>query len=103
MGLNLINMGKHRNQLLYSAYINECLGYIKREVLDQVNNCHPLKYDSMPLSCNQCPDFVFWIMSPRLCIHGHGIYTEVTQGCEKIWLYFRATLNGKLEQNKQIM
>jgi len=50
MGLNLINVGQCRNQLLYREYINECLGYFKREVLDQVNNYHPLKYDSVPLS-----------------------------------------------------
>jgi len=44
-GLNLIIVGQYRNQLLYSEYSYECLGYIKREVLDQLNNCHPLKYD----------------------------------------------------------
>jgi len=76
-----------KGTFLYSKYSNECLGYINREVLDQLNNYHPLKYDSVPLSYNQCPDCVFWIMSPRLPIHGHSIYTGVTQGCEKIWLY----------------
>jgi len=43
-GLNLINVGQYRNQLPYSEYSNECLGYIKRQVLDQLNDCHPLKY-----------------------------------------------------------
>jgi hypothetical protein len=55
-GLDLINVGQDRNQLLYSEYSNECLGYIKKEVLDQLNNYYPLKYDSVPLSCNQHPD-----------------------------------------------
>jgi len=82
-GLNLINVGQYRNQLLYSEYSNECLDYIKREVLDQLNNCHPLKYDSVPLSCNQWPDCVFWVVSPCLPIQDHSIYTGVTQGCEK--------------------
>ena len=41
-GLNLINVAQNRNQLLYSEYSNECLGYIRREVLDQLNNYHSL-------------------------------------------------------------
>jgi hypothetical protein len=76
-GLNLINVAQNRNQLLYSEYSNECLGYIRREVLDQLNNYHSL---SMTL-CHRVVIYVqtevFWILSPHLPIHGHSIYTGV--------------------------